>query len=898
MLLTSVVQSVQAQSEDVAADPASSAGQAVRAGAPNGEKTIETPATITATRTSGAEAPTIDGVLDEAAWAGAPAISAFTQRDPIEGARPSEATDVRVLYDDAALYIGARLSDRQPDSIMARLGRRDADLESDLFGFFIDPYFDRRSGYYFAVGAGGTLYDGVLYNDEWDDDAWDGVWQGRARIDEGGWTVEMRIPYSQLRFQKKPVHTWGVNFRRDIARRNEEVYLVYTPREGSGFVSRFIPLVGVREIAPPRRIELLPYATAKATYDDVARENPFRDGSDYAPAVGADVKVGIGSNLTLDATVNPDFGQVEVDPAVVNLSDTEVFFEERRPFFIEGASLFNFGTGGARNYWGFNWPGGDLFYSRRIGRAPQGGVPDHDHADVPSGTRILGAAKLTGKLGDLGNLGVVQAVTAREAASFVHDGQRARADVEPLTYYGVFRGQKEIDDGRQGIGFMSTVAQRRFGEDRLREQFGSGAYVGGLDGWTFLDKEQEWVVTGYAALSHLRGTSAYLTDVQRSPVHYLQRPDTDHVDVDTSAASLTGWTARVYLNKQKGKYFSNSALGFISPRFNANDLGFTSRTDVVNGHVGAGRQWTEPNGWRRQMELGGALFQSRDFAGNVTWTGLFHFGFVRFLGFQSVFWNLAYNPETVSNRRTRGGPLTLNPPGYQFNIGARSDSRKTWTLGAFFDTYQSGWTRSVDVSVEARWQPAPNLALSVGPGLSLGDEAAQWVGAYDDPLATETFGTRYVFADLDQTTLSADVRLDWTFTPKLSLQVYLQPLVSSGDYFNFKELERPRSFDFLVYGDGASTFDAATRTADPDGPAGPAAAIELPQRDFSTVSLRGNAVFRWEYRPGSTLYLAWTQRRQDQADVGTFQFDRSLGRLWDARPENIFLIKLNYWLSL
>ena len=659
-------------------------------------------------------------MLDEAIWASAPAITAFTQRDPIEGARPSEATDVRVLYDDAALYIGARLLDRQPDSIMARLGRRDAELESDLFGFFIDPYFDRRSGYYFGVNAGGTLYDGVLYNDEWDDDAWDGVWQGRARIDEEGWTVEMRIPYSQLRFQEKPVHTWGVNFRRDIARRNEEVYLVYTPREGSGFVSRFIPLVGVREIAPPRRIELLPYVTAKATYDDVAPENPFRDGSDYAPDVGADVKIGIGSNLTLDATVNPDFGQVEVDPAVVNLSDTEVFFEERRPFFIEGASLFNFGTGGARNYWGFNWPGGDLFYSRRIGRAPRGNLPDHDHADVPSGTRILGAAKLTGKLGRLGNLGVVQAVTAREAASLVHDGQRARVDVEPLTYYGVFRGQKEIDDGRQGLGFMSTVAQRRFGEDRLREQFGSGAYVGGLDGWTFLDGDKEWVVTGYAALSHLRGTPGYLTDVQRSPVHYLQRPDAGHVDVDTSAASLTGWTARVYLNKQKGKYFSNTALGFISPRFNANDLGFTSRTDVINGHVGAGRQWTEPNGWRRQMELGGALFQSRDFAGNVTWTGVYHFGFVRFLGFQSVFWNLAYNPETVSPRRTRGGPLTLNPPGYQVNFGGRSDSRKAWTLGAFFNTYQSGWTRSVDVSVEAPVaagaEPRPQRRPRTQPG--------------------------------------------------------------------------------------------------------------------------------------------------------------------------------------
>ena len=897
LLLWAVVPySVQAQ--------APSAPSAVQEEHPTPAKeAVATPATLSATRTSVAEAPKIDGVLDDAVWESAPAITAFKQRDPIEGATPSEETLVRVLYDDEALYIGARLFDSHPDSIIARLGRRDAEIEADLFGFFIDPYFDRRSGYYFGVNAGGTLYDGVLYNDEWDDNSWDGVWQGQARIDEEGWTVEMRIPYSQLRFQKKAAHTWGINFRRDIARHNEQDFLVYTPKKESGFVSRFVPLVGIEAITPPRRVEVLPYVTTKATYDDVAPENPFRDGSDYTPAVGADVKIGIGSNLTLDGTVNPDFGQVEVDPAVVNLSDTETFFEEKRPFFIEGASLFNFGQGGARNYWGFNWSGGDLFYSRRIGRAPQGSLPENDYADVPAGTRILGAAKLTGKLGKVGKLGMVHAVTAQEMASFTHGGERARMAVEPLTYYGVFRGQKEIDDGRQGIGFMSTVAQRSFGgdglgENRLREQFGSGAYVGGVDGWTFLDEDKEWVVTGYAAMSHLRGTPGYITDVQRGSVHYLQRPDADHVDVDTAAAALTGWTARVYLNKQQGKYFSNSAIGVISPRFNSNDLGFISRTDVINGHLGAGRQWPDPNGWRRQMEAGGALFQSRDFAGNVTWTGVFHFGYVQFLNYYNVFWNLAYNPETVNNRRTRGGPLTLTPPGYQVDFGMGSDSRKAWVIGAYFNTYQSGWSRSLSLSVDVQWKPAPNLSLSLSPELSLGDETSQWVGAFDDALATETFGTRYVFAELDQTTLSSSIRLDWTFTPKLSLQVFLQPLISSGDYFNFKELERPKSYDFLVYGEAASTFDTETFTADPDGPSGPAAPLDLDDPHFNFVSLRGNAVLRWEYRPGSTLYLAWTQRRSDSADVGTFQFDRSLGRLWDSKPENIFLIKLNYWLNL
>lgn len=313
----------------------------------------EAPATLQVQALRLNETITIDGVLFEAVWQNGSGVSQFKQRDPHEGAEPSEKTVVHIAYDDAAVYVAARMFDSAPDSIIARLGRRDANLTSDMFGFFIDPYYDRRSGFYFGLNAAGTMYDGVLYNDEWDDDSWDGVWEGRVQIDAQGWTAEMRIPYSQLRFQKKDELVWGVNFQREIARKNERNYLVFTPKNGSGFVSRFVDLVGISKITPPRRIEVLPYVTSKAEYLQHQPGDPFNDGSKYTPGMGADFKIGLGNNLTLDATVNPDFGQVEVDPAVVNLSDVETFFQEKRPFFIEGANIFQFGNGGSRSNWGF-----------------------------------------------------------------------------------------------------------------------------------------------------------------------------------------------------------------------------------------------------------------------------------------------------------------------------------------------------------------------------------------------------------------------------------------------------------------------------------------------------------------------------------------------------------------
>ncbi|RKY92130.1 MAG: hypothetical protein DRQ01_06715, partial [Ignavibacteriae bacterium] len=584
------------------------------------------------------ESIVLDGKLDETVWNIGGGFENFIQREPVEGAQPTEKTVVKICHDDNALYIGARMFDSSPDSIIARLSRRDNLEHSDFFAVGLDPYHDKRSGYFFVVNAAGTLIDGVLFNDTYDDDSWDAVWEGEAAIDDLGWTAEMRIPFSQLKFNKSNLNVWGINYRRSIARKNENDYLVFIPKTENGFVSHFADLVGLDDISPSTQIELYPYVTGKAEYIKSEDGDPFNDGSNYIPGAGLDLKMGIGSGLILNGTINPDFGQVEIDPAVINLSDVETFFPEKRPFFIEGSSIFDFGRGGAQNYWGFNWGNPDFFYSRRIGRDPQGSAPDADYTDYPTGTHIIGAAKLTGKIGNSWNFGTIQSLTKREYARWHMDGIESRAEVEPLAYYGVVRAQKEFNEGNQGLGVLSTLALRDFKEQRLENEFNKSSLSVGLDGWTFLGSSRTWVFAGWAGMSNIKGNTQRLIDVQESSQHYFQRPDAIHVSVDSNATSLTGFSGRFVLNKQKGNLFVNSAIGFITPSFEVNDLGFLFRTDVINMHIGAGYDWTTPTGFYRELTLGAALFRNYDFGGEITWQGLFHFGDLEFLNYYEADW--------------------------------------------------------------------------------------------------------------------------------------------------------------------------------------------------------------------------------------------------------------------
>jgi len=839
----------------------------------------------------------IDGMLLENVWQNSHSVSDFKRRDPMEGANPTEKTEVYVVYDETAIYIGVRMLDSQPDSIIKTLTRRDEFVTSDRFSLFLDPYNDKRSGFYFTINAAGSIADGVLFNDDWDDESWDAVWEAKAMIDNEGWTAEMKIPFSQLKFNPVANAIWGINFKRDIARKNERDYLVYVPKNENGFVSKFAELRGLQNINPPCKLEILPYITGKAEYLQHQQGDPFNDGSIYSPGLGVDLKTTLGSNLTLNATVNPDFGQVEIDPAVINLSDVETFFSEKRPFFVEGSSVFDFGMGGASNYWGFNWGNPNFFYSRRIGRPPQGNIPSTDYVDIPEGTHILGAAKLNGKLNDSWNIGVLNAVTQREYADISLNGLQSETEIEPLTYFGIFRAQNEFDQGRQGLGFISTVTSRSFQDQRLKDDLNKDAFTGGIDGWTFLDESKTWVLTGWLGFSNVSGSQTRITNLQRNSVHYLQRPDADYLGVDSAATSLSGYAGRFYLNRQNGNFFFNSAFGFVTPKFDVNDVGFSFRSDILNAHVGGGYSWTEPTEFYHHFELGAAYFRNHDFGGNKTGEGLFHFGYVQLLNYYYANWNLAYYAPSINNRRTRGGPLTLNHEAYSANLSLGTDNRNKLILELNYGTYLSADEDDYSTSLSITWRPLSNLSFSIEPGFDQSFTNTQWISAFEDRTAASTFGKRYVFAELNQSTISAGIRLNCTFTPQLSLQLYVQPLISSGDYSKFKELLNPKSYNYLVYGQGNSTFDEDNYIADADGN-GPAGQINIGNPDFNFKSLRGNAVLRWEYLPGSVLYFVWTQTRTDFENIGDLNFSNSIDRLGSVRPDNIFMVKFTYWFNM
>ncbi len=578
---------------------------------------------------------------------------------------------------------------------------------------------------------------------------------------------------------------------------------------------------------------------------------------------------------------------------MVNLSDVETFFEERRPFFIEGGTIFtNFGFGGANDFWGFNWGGVDFLYSRRIGRAPQGSVPDADYSSSPSGANILGAAKLTGKVGSW-NLGTLNALTSREHALLAVGETRSHAEVEPLSWYGVSRVQKEFGRGRHGLGFIGTGAVRAFDDPRLRSDINASAFALGVDGWITFDKAGVWVLSAWAGASRVGGAADRIADVQRSSVHYYQRPDATHLTFDSTRTALSGWAGRM-LNKQKGDWLLNASLGAFSPGFETNDVGFQIWADYVNSHLMVGRRWTRPSRLFQSVQANLATYRSWTLGGDMTGAGYWGRAVLEFRNFYQWVGIVEYNPQSLNARRTRGGPLSLNPQGVFLRSEFTSDTRKTWSFGLNLEGSDYALDRQSHILVEpsVEWRPTSKLTVKLAPSYENLKTTAQYVGEFEDPAAATTFGRRYLFARLNQNTLSASVRLNWIFTPRLSLELYAQPLLSSGAYTEYKELARPRSYEFGLTGLPSAAADDRLAVT----PATPGvAALEFDDPNFSLASLRGNAILRWEYLPGSTLFLVWTQNRSDTVLDGEFRFGDGVSRMFGGAADNVFLVKLSYW---
>ena len=859
------------------------------------------PPTMTAVRVS--HPPTLDGRLDDPAWAGAVPIRGFTETDPDEGKAASESTTVMLLYDADAIYVGARLYDDAPAKISSRLGRRDDNTQSDVFYVDFDSYHDHRTAFEFAVNPAGVKLDDLCSNDFFiGDRSWDPVWEVATAIDSLGWVVEMRIPFSQLRFPQVRAQVWGVNFFRWVFRKNELSQWVFKKKTETGYASRFGHLVGLRDIPSPRRLELLPYSLGRGTYDSPAAGNPFDDGHSYFGGAGLDLKYGVTSNLTLDAAVNPDFGQVESDPSFVNLTAFEQFLPERRPFFVEGASIFDFGGTGPYIRFG-NTP--QYFYSRRIGRPPEheAAAPSGGFVDAPTNSTILGSAKLSGKTPGGWSLGVLDAVTAREQATLADsNGVRWRDDVEPLTNYLVGRVRREIG-GHTGFGLLATAVARHSRSPAV-DSLRSGAYVAAADFYHRWDNNT-YSVFGSIGASYVTGDTLALRVTQQQSARYYQRPDAAYLHYDSLRTSLAGAGADFSINKEGGNTIWAAALSTSTPGFEVNDLGFQHRTDRVAGDVFLAYRWTTPGRVFRQASVSSdPLAMAWNYGGDRIQLGRVVGVFGQLLNYWSASFFVYEQQQGVDDRLTRGGPAALAPQ--QWNLGGTisSDQRRAvnGTVSAnYFRDAAGTWTINVNPVIRVR--PSTAVSLQLGPSYTTGWTAAQFVTSQTDTSAGATYRARYVFGELDQRQLDLTTRLNVTFTPTLSFQLYLQPFTFSGRYRTFKELRAPRTFAFNVYGqDNGSTitYDGgnARYTVHPDS-SQPSNSFQFSNPDFRVRSLRSNAVLRWEYRPGSTLFLVWTQSRSADLSDPTLDVGHYLAReLLRDPPTNVLLIKVNYWLSL
>ena len=835
----------------------------------------------------------LDGRLDDEAWLKASPLTQFIQAEPVEGAPPSSPMEVRFLFDDAALWVGARMRSEPGTVIQAPMSRRDDGEQAEYIQIELDTYLDRRTAYMFGVTASGVRLDHYHPTDNEDDtDAqFEPVWEARTSIDGGGWTAELWLPFSQLRFNDEPERVWGLNVKRWRPQLNEENYWVIVGRTERGWASRFGELRGIDGVRPRKRLEVMPYVAASSTLTgNRDRSNPFDDGANLGGRIGADIKVGIGSNLTLEATINPDFGQIEADPAEVNLTVFETTFSERRPFFIEGNSVLEAGTS-------------NFYYSRRIGARPSGAASG-EYVDYPSTSTILGAAKLTGRLGSGTSVGFLGAVTSQETARTITLGSRAAVAVAPQTTWGVGRVIQEFSPDFSAGAHLTLVRRNMSPADTLAAVLTRNAVTAGADTrFRFANRTYEGAFS--VGLTYVDGEQAAIERVQRASGHYLQRVDQPRIRLDPTRRALGGLQITGNFNKIAGRHWLwGSNLMIESPEFDPLDFGRLNYAGDYQANPRITYRETRP----------GRIFRAYSIAGNVN----HYWHFDRDLGIRRTpgasvnvtfhnFWVASLNMNRylrgLDTQLTRGGPSMQTPLGWSWSGSLRNSSgaNTRWNGSANLRSNEFGeqaWSLSGSVSS----RPSPSLEFSVAPEYSDENGTASFSGPINRQYLTtlaggrpETYGRRYIFGLVDRTTLSTQFRVSYTFKPDVTLDVYVEPFAASGRYNGFGELALSRGRDLRLYGSEGTTL---VRLANgsyqvTDG----TTSFNLSNRDFNVRSFRSNAVLRWEWRPGSILYVVWQQNRESSEPYGDHVRAGDLFESFSAPGTNILAVKTTLWIS-
>lgn len=833
--------------------------------------------------------PDIDGWLNDEAWNAVPWGVDFQMHEPYDDRPPTQETRFKVLYDQDYIYVGIRAFDTAPDSIVSRLTRRD-DIDGDMVAFLFDSYHDLQTGFVFLISAAGSKADFYMSDDGGsEDETWDAIWWAKTQIDDQGWTAEVKIPFTQLRFDKSSGGVWGFQVAREIYRNSETDFWQPLSREAPGFVHLMGELDGLSNINPKKQAEIAPYVVAGSEWFEKVPENPYKsDGYKRYLNAGADAKIGITNNFTLDLTVNPDFGQVEADPSLVNLTAFETFFQEKRPFFIEGKNIFNYNLGmhGQNN----------LFYSRRIGRRPQH-FPDTaegEYPDIPQSTSILGAAKISGKTKNGLSVGIMESLAAKETA-VIKNGQERTETVEPLTNYFAGRVSKEFNKGNTILGGMVTSTRRFTDEDQLNFLH-SSALSGGIDFQQyFADRSYNISISAYG--SQVKGSEEALIRTQRSPVHYFQRPDAEHLTLDSTRTSLSGYGANLSFSKTSGRFNFGGFANFNGPGLELNDLGFLSYTDEILQVLWAGYSFNEPFGIIRRARLNMNQYNLFDFGGVRSLSGINVGGYSQFMNLWQASFHFDIDTEMIRNTFLRGGPSMKLPGTSTASLSVETNSRKklSFEVGGFMSNGREKSSSMYGVEFNITYKPISNISLSLDPEFSIQQNQLQYV-AYQNPGPED----RYIFGSIDRKTFSMSLRLDLILTPELTIQFWGQPFIASGDYSEFKYITDPHADRYIdrfhPYEGNEISYDADNGnylvTEDGTG-----LSYEFGDPDFNVKEFLSNLVFRWEYRPGSFLYLVWSQTRSGYDPWGRFNFGDDFVDIWDAHPDNVLMLKLSYRLG-
>jgi hypothetical protein len=830
------------------------------------------------------EKPVIDGILNDECWKTGEWASDFTQWVPKEGAKPSQKTEVKILYDDKNIYIAIRAYDNEPDKMIRKAGKRD-EFAGDQCGITFDSYHDHRTGFEFDLTSAGQKIDLVLTNPSNADFNWNAVWYGKTGIEDSAWTAEFEIPLSQLRYSSDQEQVWGMHCWRWIDRLQEESDWEVQSSTSPGILYQFGELRGIKNLPQSSRIEIMPYSLGKLNTFQSDPKNPYADkGRTYLGNLGLDAKIGLSSNFTADITINPDFGQVESDPSVMNLSAFETFYEEKRPFFLEGRNIFS-----------YDFDNCSIFYSRRIGHSP-GYTPtlsDNEYMDFPDNTTILSALKLSGKTANGFSIGILESLTANENAKIDSAGITKNTRVEPLTNYFLARVQQDYDNGNTILGGIFTSTNRIFNEPYL-EFLNRNAYTGGIDLY-YQWADKEYFLDAKLFGSTINGSSEAIKDLQTSSAHYYQRPDANYLHFDSTLTQLSGYGGRIRIGKgSKGNFRYSTGIHWRSPGLDLNDMGYMQTADDIEQENALSYFIMQPESIFRTYSIGVTQYNDWDFGKEHLYSGASLNIYLEFLNKWAISNSVTYQSQTLDTHILRGGYSMLVPAIWTNNFYLRTDpsEKMFFDFNATFSEGVNKWMQYYYIQPEYNIMPINTLKLSISVNYSNNLNNLQYVNT-----VSADGSEKYILGKITQQTLGMTFRIDYNITTELSIQYYGSPFASVGKYSEFKAVTNPRASEYvdryttlnpILNNDNYVVNDNNTSQSN----------YQFTNPDFNFYQFRSNLVLRWEYRPGSQLYLVWSQDRTNYVNPGENSVYNAMSSLKNVHPNNIFLIKFNYWFTI